>query len=171
MKLLDNASIKPFSVDECADRLVNAVPLVMKAIRKEIRNNRPAYLSLPQFRVLAFVHRREGASLSDVAEHIGITLPTASKLVDGLVKKDLVLRKYSACDRRRAVLNLTAQGRAVLEASGAAIQPGVARMLATLSPEDLYVLGRAAEVIQRVFAGECISKKPFPANNSNTKTS
>jgi MarR family transcriptional regulator for hemolysin len=93
-----------------------------------------------------------------VAEHIGITLPTTSKLVDGLVKKGLMLREFSATDRRRVVLNLTEQGRTVLEASCAAIKPGIASMLASLSEDDICVLGRAAEIIQHVFACKCDSK-------------
>jgi hypothetical protein len=44
---------------------------------------------MPQFRTLAVIDRNANASLSDVTEHIGLTLPSMSKLVDGLVARKL----------------------------------------------------------------------------------
>ena len=64
------------SADECARQVLEIVPLVMAAIRTEIRTHRGSELSVPQFRVLIFLNRHAGASLSDIAEHLGLTLPS-----------------------------------------------------------------------------------------------
>ena len=68
-----------------ARELMEVVPLVMRTFRAEMRGSRANDLSVPQFRALGFVHRKPGTSLSDVAEHIGLALPSMSKLIDGLV--------------------------------------------------------------------------------------
>ena len=68
----------------------DTVPLIMRTLRHEIRSRRPSDLSVPQFRVLAFLRGNEGSALSDVANHIGLMRPTMSKMVDTLVRRDLV---------------------------------------------------------------------------------
>jgi DNA-binding MarR family transcriptional regulator len=150
MKPLDDRS--NFSPDECAARLIDAVPLVMRTIRTEMRKHRPHDLSLPGFRVLMFLRRKSGASLSDVAEHIGLTLPTMSKLVDGLVRKGLVVRENSTEDRRRVTLELSAHGREVLGAAQSKVRPGIARAIEGIPVEEIEILNRAAEIIRKAFA-------------------
>ena len=59
---------------ELASKLVEVIPLVMRAIRSHMRANRALDLSVPQYRALGFVVRHPGASLSQVAEHQGLTL-------------------------------------------------------------------------------------------------
>ena len=85
---------------ELASKLVEVIPLVMRAIRSHMRANRALDLSVPQYRALGFVVRHPGASLSQVAEHQGLTLGAASRLVDGLVTRGLVERRASTQDRR-----------------------------------------------------------------------
>ena len=79
------------SAGDCATDLLDSVPPVIWFIRRQMRDHRHG-LSLPQLRVLAKVHSQPTASLSAVAEHVGASLPTASRLVNGLVAKGLLAR-------------------------------------------------------------------------------
>src|SRR5437763_5179002 len=99
---------------DCAELLMELAPLVLRSMRGEIRRQH-ADLSVPQFRALAFLSRHEGASLSDAAAPLGLTLPAASRLIEGLVEHRLVTRVLTTADRRRVELTLTPVGRAVLE--------------------------------------------------------
>ena len=99
---------------ECAEVVLETVPCVMQALRAQMRSRREADLSVPQFRALAFVGRRSKCSLSDVAQHVGTTLPSMSKLIDGLVGRGLVARVPETDDRRRISLSLTGEGKALL---------------------------------------------------------
>jgi DNA-binding MarR family transcriptional regulator len=67
-------------------------------------------ISVPQFRALAFVHRHPGVSLAGVAEHLGVTPPTASTVVDRLVRARLLVRTADPRERRRVSLALTPSG-------------------------------------------------------------
>src|SRR5215472_3469611 len=112
MELLDSKTDDSSDAEACAAQIMETVPLVMRTLRTEMRRRRPADLSVPQFRALAFVRRHPGASLSEVAEHLGLTLPATSTLIDHLVARELVRRAPNPDNRRRLVLTLTADGQA-----------------------------------------------------------
>ncbi len=140
--------------EECAALLMDVVPLVMRAVRAEMRCRRAEDLSVPQFRVLAFLSYRAGASLSDVAEHVGLTLPAMSRLVDGLVVRGLVDRATCAADRRRVTLALTERGGALLASARQATEARLAELLSGLSPSDRAALAVALPALRRVFTVE-----------------
>ena len=136
---------------DCARQVLDVVPLVVRSIRSEMRRHRGADLSVPQLRALAFLSREAGASLSQVATHVGTTLPSMSKMVDGLVARGLVRRETSAQDRRRVTLTLSARGQDTLRASRARTQARFAEILAGLSVRDRAGVGRSMEALRRVF--------------------
>lgn len=142
------------STEECARSVLEAVPLVMREIRAQMRNRRGPNLSVPQFRVLAFVGRRPNTSLSEVAAHVGTTLPSMSKLVDGLVERGLVEREVSTADRRRLTLRLTKEGTALLQAARAGTQASLSKSLSRLSPEEQAVVTRALGILSSLFGRE-----------------
>jgi DNA-binding MarR family transcriptional regulator len=151
MQPLTDATNPPRPVDECAALMLDTVPLVMRAIRAEMRSHRSPDLSVPQFRALLFLHRQPGASLSAIAEHVGITLPSMSKLVDKLVTRGLVDRQEAAEDRRRVTLTLTAQGQSVLAMALRATQSRLAEKLDVLSPAEQITLMQAMRILRPIF--------------------
>jgi DNA-binding MarR family transcriptional regulator len=135
--------------------VMDTVPLVMRSIRTEMRRRRPADLSVPQFRALAFVRRNPGASLSEVAEHLGLTPPATSTLVDLLVTRELVDRELNPTNRRRVTLTLTALGASTLAAAHADARDRLAELLAALSTDERAVVARAMRLLRPIFmAGE-----------------
>jgi DNA-binding MarR family transcriptional regulator len=142
------------STEECARSVLEAVPLVMREIRAQMRSHRGLDLSVPQFRALAFLRRKPEASLSDLASHIGTSLPSMSKLVNGLVGRGLVERDASAADRRRLTLRLTREGAALFQAARADTQAHLARTLGRLSPKEHAVVTRALGILSSLFGQE-----------------
>ncbi|RBP43736.1 DNA-binding MarR family transcriptional regulator [Roseimicrobium gellanilyticum] len=102
----------PAMPQDCAAELLEVVPMVMRAMRAEVRGHRAPELSMPQFRALAFIGRNEGAMLSDVANFLGQSLPAASKLVEGLVVAQFAIRRQDPTDRRKISLKLSPSGEA-----------------------------------------------------------
>jgi len=60
---------------QCAQGVLEVVPVIMRYIRAQMRSHRGAGLSVPQLRTLLFVNRNEGAALGSLAEHLGLTPP------------------------------------------------------------------------------------------------
>lgn len=151
MQLLETATDRPATADECASLLMEAAPLAMRSIRAEMRGHRAADLSVPQFRALIYLAHHPGASLSALADHLGLTPPATSRLVDGLVARQAVERAASPADRRRIALTVTASGQAVLEVARCGTQARLAEHLGALSPDELSHLAAALTTLRRVF--------------------
>ena len=139
------------SAEECARQILEIVPLVMAAIRNEIRSHRGSELSVPQFRVLIFLNRHEGASLSDIAEHIGLTLPSMSKMIDGLLARNMVTRHMHLEDRRRVTLALTALGRGSMQSAYKATESRLAERLVVLPAAERRTIIEAMQVLESIF--------------------
>jgi DNA-binding MarR family transcriptional regulator len=87
-------------------------------------------LSLPQFRVLAFVDEG-GERASQLAERLAVAKPTITAVVDGLVDRGYLKRSADCDDRRATKITLTSAGRRALydaeAAMGARLQDVLAR--------------------------------------------
>jgi DNA-binding MarR family transcriptional regulator len=125
------------AVERCAEAVIEIVPLVMRFLRSEMRSQGSSWLSVPQLRSLIFLNRCPGSSLSNVADHLGVTRATASALVEKLVQLDLVYRTEDPQERRRHILNLTKSGVQQLNKVRAATCQSVAEVLANLSATQL----------------------------------
>lgn len=147
------------SPDECARYVLETVPMVMRAIRQEMRSHRESGLSVPQFRVLIYLARNDGASLSEVAVHLGLTLPATSKMIDVLVARNLVSRERDAGDRRRVMLAPTELGRSSTRAAREATQSRLAERLALLAPPDLATVVGALSALGSIFSSAKIETK------------
>ncbi len=142
------------TAEQVACEVLEVVPLIMRAVREQMRGHRAAEVSVPQFRALGFLERHEGASLTDVADHIGLTLPSMSKLMDGLVERKLAKREFDTLDRRRVTLGLTPHGRAVLQASRDSTHAYLAEVLARLAPAERTTVIEGLRALRPLFQSE-----------------
>jgi DNA-binding MarR family transcriptional regulator len=71
-------------------------------------------VSVVQLRALTVLDREGTANLAQLAEGMGVTVSTTSRLVDRLVAAGLVDRRTATHTRREIALRLTAGGRATL---------------------------------------------------------
>jgi DNA-binding MarR family transcriptional regulator len=141
-------------LEACAREVLDVMPLVMRTVRAEMRRHRAPGLTVPHFRALAFLGNNAGASLSEVAEHVGLQLPSMSTLIDGLVTRGLVSRAPSATDRRRVTLTLTPTGQATLATSRRHSQDKLAKRLAALTPEAQANILQAMQALRVAFTPE-----------------
>jgi DNA-binding MarR family transcriptional regulator len=140
--------VKP-SPDSCAREVLDVVPLVMRGIREELRKHGARVLSVPQFRTLLFLSRHKGASLSQVAEHIGLTLPSMSTLIDGLVARNYAVRRTDSSDRRRMTLTLTERGQKNLQSAREATQAHLAERLSYLQETERKAIIVAMQILRK----------------------
>lgn len=140
--------------DPCAQAVLDVAPPVVRAIRKMMRDHRLRELSVPQFRSLALLNYFPDASLSMVADYIGSSLPAASRLIDGLVAKNLIARKQCCHDRRQISLELTPGGREAFQESRNATRSQLAERLSALSPEKKRAIVDAMQWLGEVFGSD-----------------
>jgi len=141
----------PKLLDTCAQELMETAPQIMQTIRVEMRRSRGSAISIPQFRTLRFIQKTPDSSLSHLADHLGLTLPSVSKLVDGLVKQKLVTRKASTADRRKLTLLLTQTGTAIVDAARTDARAHLAQKLKDLPDADLETISQALQLLHPLF--------------------
>jgi DNA-binding MarR family transcriptional regulator len=140
------------SPEACAREILETVPLVMRAIRSEMRRHRAPSLSVTEFRALVFLDRRAGASLVELSNHLGLASATVSKMIDGMVASRFVLRRPSPEDRRRITLDLTAPGRGMLERARLLAQARFSTLVSGLPAGERLELVRALQALKALFA-------------------
>ncbi|WP_214368186.1 MarR family winged helix-turn-helix transcriptional regulator [Pseudonocardia sp. H11422] len=67
------------------------------------------------WRVLLMLARGGGRSMGEIASHTALPAPTATRVVDRLVAGHLAYRRNDPVDRRRVLVHLAQDGRAVVE--------------------------------------------------------
>jgi DNA-binding MarR family transcriptional regulator len=136
---------------DCSAQLIEVAPVIMRRIRSEIRRRTMPGLSLPQFRTLAFLETHPRASLSDVAAHLGLTLPSTSKLVQNMVARKVMIRRRSI-DRRRVCLSLSQEGITALATARMETRQQLAESLNSLTQEELSAVSAALNILNKVFS-------------------
>jgi DNA-binding MarR family transcriptional regulator len=166
MQLLSKLSNSEAAPEECAEALLDALPPVIRVVRRHMRSHRGRTLSLPQFRILAFLRAVRSANLSIVAEFLGASLPTASRIVSGLVSKGLIQRREHAGDRRQVELALTSRGAAAIETARRATRERLAKELESLSEAQRRELLRTMESLYEIFSADLRSDSNGQTRNS-----
>ena len=136
---------------DCAAEVLDVIPAVMDAMRGAMRRHVGDPLSVPQFRCLNFIAREPGGSLGAVAEFLGVTLPTASAMVDRLVRAGAVAPGTAVQDRRRAQLHITELGQAHLQQIRRSARDDLARTLAGCGADELQALRAGLAVLRSTF--------------------
>ena len=102
-------------------------------------------LSLPQYRVLSLLDEGSAAATA-LADHLAVSRPHVTAIVDALVERGWVERRPDPEDRRRVSHGLTDPGRAALASADEAVEARLAGLLGQLSPTGA---GRAAAGLAR----------------------
>ncbi len=139
---------------QTAALVMDVVPLLTRLMRKKFREKRVGELSMAQFRTLAYLDANQGASLSEAASHIGLGLPSMSRLVEALVQRKLIARVTHGQDRRRICLTLTRQGKRELEEAHKHTQAYFADKLSEVTEAERQHVSETMDLLRKLFTLE-----------------
>lgn len=101
-----------------ADEFLDAFDAFLQAVRRARGASsleRDRGLTLSQYGLLQpLASSSDGARVSELATRAGIAAPTATRILDALVRRGVVERRRSAEDRRGVSVTLTPHGREIL---------------------------------------------------------
>lgn len=152
MQLLAKETISQSNPSDCSAQLIEVTHLLMRRIRREMRSRTIPGLSVPQFRTLNYLKMHPRSTLSDVAGHLGLTLPSTSKLIQNMVEQKIVVRRRAA-DRRQVSISLTEDGITALAKARLETQQQLAESLKSLTQEELFTISAALHILNSVFSG------------------
>ncbi|HUG98666.1 MAG TPA: MarR family transcriptional regulator [Gammaproteobacteria bacterium] len=97
-------------------------------------------LTIPEWRVVAVLALDPGISAAEVAERTAMDKVAVSRAVRRLLATGRARREMAAGDRRRSVLELTAEGRRIYRRITPALRSFEAALLAGLSAREQHLL-------------------------------
>ena len=103
-------------------------------------------LTIPQLRTLVLL-RSEDQRMTQIAEYLGTSLPSATGMIDRLFDKALVERMADENDRRVVACRLTAQGREEVERFWQLEQMSMVRLTDQLDADELGTVVKAMELL------------------------
>jgi DNA-binding MarR family transcriptional regulator len=138
------------ALTELAARLRIAITRTARRLRQEAGTD----LSPSQTAALSTIDRHGPLTPSELAALERVKRPTATRIVARLEGEGLVQRAADPADGRSFVVSATAQGRALMRKLRSRKNVYLARRLRELSGDEVAVLARAAEILERLQEGE-----------------
>jgi DNA-binding MarR family transcriptional regulator len=105
-------------------------------------------LTAAQTSALSVLADHGSMRMGEFAERESIRMPTATSVIDGLTKHDLVARKPDPADRRAVLVGLTEHGRALVEQIRQERDVVLTGALADLTAEERAAIAAAGPALQ-----------------------
>jgi DNA-binding MarR family transcriptional regulator len=100
-------------------------------------------VTLTQYRTLVVLASRGPQNLAGLADAVGVTPATATRMCDRLVRKDLIRRRTERDDRRQLRVALTTRGRSLVDAVTVRRRQEIARIMSEIPVEQQAILVQA----------------------------
>ena len=120
-----------------------------RAMRDQSRYVKSLGFSMSQFFLLMRVYYKKQCGISDLSEHMEITTPAASQMVDKLVQNGLIERAEDPHDRRAKQVTLSPKGRALIERSIEERYRWMDELTGRMTPAERAQLSGALELMTR----------------------
>lgn len=104
-------------------------------------------LTMPQLKVVLLLYVNGAMRMSDIASSLGVSLATATGVVDRLVERDTVLREADPNDRRVVLCRLSEKGEDLTAVLWQSARERARQLLAAMTPTRLRMLNEALEAL------------------------
>src|SRR3954468_8405564 len=128
--------------------------VVVARTARRLRQEAGTDLSPSQTSALAAIERHGPLTPSELATCERIQRPTATRVLARLEEAGLVARAADPTDRRSSLVSVTAEGRALLERLRTRKDAFLVQRLDRLDADELAVLERAAEILEKKVLAE-----------------
>jgi DNA-binding MarR family transcriptional regulator len=108
----------------------------------------------PQRLVIRLVGRRPGISAGELADLLRVHPSTLTGVLRRLEERAFIIRKADPEDRRRAVLNLSAAGKAIDAQRGGTVEAAVRRVIEREPESDLDATRRVLTALAHELGGD-----------------
>ncbi len=132
--------------DDSTDSVIDAVlsaSRVLVAVAARSLSDIAEEVTLTQYRTLVVLSSRGPQNLVGLAEAVGVTPATATRMCDRLVKKKLIVRESGQDDRRQVRLAPTKKGLKLVGAVTGRRRREIEAILCTIAPGKQTVLVQA----------------------------
>jgi DNA-binding MarR family transcriptional regulator len=137
-----NSSALPDALDPVIDAVLSASRVLVAVAARSLADVAEE-VTLTQYRTLVVLASRGPQNLAGLADAVGVTPATATRMCDRLVRKDLVRRRTERDDRRQLRVALTTKGRSLVDAVTERRRREIGRIVREIPVEEQVVLVHA----------------------------
>ncbi len=148
-----------WTVQQAASELLNTMPGLNRLLASHFRLMDEEEASLMQVRVMSYLMEHP-ISVSELARRRKVSLQAVSVLIQKLVDRGWVVRTADPADRRRALLQITAEGLERAQATQNRITEHLAKFLDELTPEEIAAARVFLPALQRIFVKHVMFNHP-----------
>jgi len=120
-------------------------------------------LTMPQLKVVLLLFTNGPERMGTIASALGVSLATATGVVDRLVEKDMVTREGDPNDRRIVLIRLSDKGEKIITGLWQLARVNTEALLKALDQRKLQLLNEALSALLE--AGEVV-KRELQSNNT-----
>jgi DNA-binding MarR family transcriptional regulator len=151
-------------------RVMDALRRLVRALRLSSADvERRLGISGAQLFVLVELEGAPRCSIGDIAKRTQTDPSSVSTVVARLVDQGLVARTADPSDARRAILGVTAKGRALVRKAGPPAQTRIVEALATMSSERRRALAGSLDVLVTALGADAGTPTMFFEDERATK--
>ncbi|WP_067472252.1 MarR family winged helix-turn-helix transcriptional regulator [Nocardia amamiensis] len=133
--------------------LAGELSLAVVRLTRHLRGRRAdSQISLTQLSALATLAREGAMTPGALAAKERVQPPSMTRVIASLTDLDLVERNPHPTDGRQIIVSLSSAGRALIADEASAREAWMTEQLATLSEDQLVVLGRAVAIMKQIVA-------------------
>ncbi|MBC99214.1 MAG: hypothetical protein CME63_15840 [Halobacteriovoraceae bacterium] len=129
-------------------QLLVTIPSTMSFLSMAIKDSARGDLGVTQFRILSNIVNGTDR-VKDIAEANGVSQPAISKMVELMVKMDLISRERDGGDRRSSVLRLTFKGKEIYNSIEQGAVDRVLTKLKQLEDSEVREIEQALEKLEK----------------------
>ena len=138
--------------EELAERFLSSLGKTIHCLKADFRHEMVEYgVTWPQFHLMKMIDLKGEITVTDVSEMLIFSSPTASRMIDGLCRKELVEKRKGKHDQRVTFLFLTGKGKKLLDKMLTAHRKLMADILAEVDPERLEIIIEELENVSEIW--------------------
>lgn len=119
-----------------ADELTTALFSMLRLARQQFQD-KTRKISILQLHTLHFIADNPKITMKDLSKHFKITPPSATSLVDSLVKTGKIKKNVDKNDLRKTLLIITPTGAKIIEKENAKIAQNIKKLFSHLNDQEL----------------------------------
>lgn len=131
---------------ELAQRLRVSIGRLARRLRQQSLGG----LSPSQASVLATLEKMGPLSMGTLAQHEGVSRPSATGIVSRMVDRGLIIRSANPSDLRSSVVEISDDGRQMMDRRREEKTAYLAAAIEGLTPEERAALARAVVILERL---------------------
>lgn len=125
------------SENKSVDELIDLIFYTTKLIKEKVKNQAQKHqLPFMHIGILKFIAEKGEPTMKELAEQLCITAPSATSVVEGLIKSGYIERVLDKKDRRIVRITLTQSGKKELELILKSVKRKMSEMLDVLSEKE-----------------------------------